>query len=171
MKNKPKLLKVWIEHKPDEDADTSHMGEYSNSPANAYVIDRKDRGDMGHNEYRYFNPSFNYVDKNGNARPGLEPHVIDKYVQEDYRRMEALGRGDWSYVGVIAKAEIQLNGQSTIQVLRSGGLWGVESDSGAEYLAEVAKDELAGLRTDLEAIGLGKRAITRAFAQAMTVNK
>ena len=77
--------------------------------------------------------------------------------------METLNRGDWSYIGITAKAQVQLNGQSTVQVLRSGGLWGVESDSGTQYLTEVATEELADLRSELQTIGLSKAAITTAF--------
>ena len=161
--SKPKILKVWIEHKPDESPDTSHMGEYAGRPANEYAIDRKESGDMNRNEHRWFNPSFNYVDDNGNPKDGLTPADVRKYVQEDYRRMESLNTGRWSYIGIIAKAEVQLSENHLIQVLRSGGLWGVESDCGDKYLSEIHADELASLRAELEAVGFGKRAIDYAF--------
>jgi hypothetical protein len=65
-------------------------------------------------------------------------------------------------VGVVAHATVQLRGYLTQQV-RSGGLWGIESDSDGSYLAEVAKDELAELRKELHAMGFSKRAIAAAF--------
>src|SRR6266853_6006175 len=100
MKTKPKILKVWIEHTHDESQDTSHMGEYSDKPANEYTIDRTPHAQR---EFQYFNPSFNYVDETGNPKDGLTPVQVRKYVQEDYRRMENLNAGQWSYIGVIAK--------------------------------------------------------------------
>ena len=54
MKNK--IESVRIEKIPDTDPDTSYLGDYSNSPKNPYSIDRQERGDMGRNELRYFNP-------------------------------------------------------------------------------------------------------------------
>ena len=165
MKTKLKILKVWIEHRPDPNPDTSHMGEYASKPTSRFSIRRED---MERNQYRYFNPSGNYLDSADKLKGGLTPAVVAKYVQEDYRRMETLHRGDWLYIGIIAKAEVQLNGHSTVQVLRSGGLWGVESDSGDKYLTGVASEELGALRAELEAIGFSKCAITSAFALVTT---
>jgi hypothetical protein len=155
---KPKILRVWIEHRTDVDPDTSHLGEYSNTPTEI-AVDRKERGDMGRGEYRYFNP----------AMSGEETGNPDS-PEQDYQRMEALQRGDWAYIGVIAKAEVQLT-SDLVQVLRSGGLWGVESDSGADYLKEVADEELCSLRTELEAVGFGRRAIAKAFANVQACEK
>ncbi len=150
-----KILKVWIEHTPDNDPDTSHYGQYSNTPG-PIAIDRKDRGDMGRNEFRYFNPAMS-TEETGN------PCSCD----QDYRRMETLNRGDWCYIGISAKAEVQLT-DDTVQILCSGGLWGVESDSSQQYLAEITIEELGQLRAELTAIGFSKRAINQAFASVTT---
>lgn len=72
--------------------------------------------------------------------------------------MEALNNGDWHHVGIVAKAVI-VSANGITQTIRSGGLWGVESDSGADYMAEIERDELAALREELTALGFGKRAI------------
>ncbi len=167
---KPKILKVWIEHRPDSYPDTSHLGEYSSKQANEFAIDRVANGDAGRNEYRWFNPSFNYVKDNGELCDGLTPADVRNYTQQDYQRMEQFNRGILCYLGIIAKAEVQLTTYA-VQVLHSVGLWGVESDSGDNYLGEVATEELSSLRTELEAIGFGKRAIDRAFATVETINK
>ena len=50
-----------------------------------------------------------------------------------------------------------------IQDISSGGLWGVESDSDKAYFAEVAGEELAELKSQLQALGFSKRAISQAF--------
>lgn len=69
-------------------------------------------------------------------------------------RMEAWERGDWSYVGVQARAQIFVpigGGSFTQYELLSAGLWSIESDSG-EYLEEVYEDEKASLQAHLRAI-------------------
>lgn len=113
-----------------------------------------ERGDAGRHEYRYFNGNVdNYQ--------GESPEDIRKYVRQDYERMENLQRGDWSYLGIRADAEIIVDGVS--QDISSGGLWGVESDSDRAYLAEIDGEQLSELRDQLRALGFGTRAISAAF--------
>jgi hypothetical protein len=90
--------------------------------------------------------------------------------------MERLNRGDWCFIGIRAEAEIQLfhkpvhsldPGQTSIQTLTSGGLWGIESDSDREYLESVEQEELADLKTQLLVLGFSKRAISNAFKSIM----
>jgi hypothetical protein len=83
--------------------------------------------------------------------------------------MEGLNNGDWSFIGIIAKAEV-VTGNGIMQTIRSGGLWGVESDGGS-YLDEVGKEELESLREELTALGFGKRAIDYSFKNVETVDK
>lgn len=110
-------------------------------------------GDAGRNEYRYFN---GYVEK----YKGETPEDIRKYVRQDYDRMESLNKGDWCFLGVSAESEIILG--DTCQTITSGGLWGVESDSGSDHFAEIEQEQLAELREQLHAIGFSKRAISAA---------
>ena len=143
------------------------LGEFADE---ATECDCGERGDMGRHEYRYFNPSFNYVDKDGQPADGLTPEEVRKYTRQDYERMERLNRGDWGYIGIKAEAVIAIPSESspnisTHQTIHSGGLWGIESNSGREYLASVAKDELADLREQLHALGFSKRAISKAFEE------
>ena len=111
-------------------------------------------GDAGRNEYRYFN---GYVEK----YKGETPEDIRKYVRQDYDRMESLNKGDWCFLGVSAESEIILG--NVCQTITSGGLWGIESDSGSDYFAEIEQEQLAELREQLHAIGFSKRAISAAF--------
>jgi len=125
-----------------------------------------ERGDMQRDEYRYFNPSFNYVDKTGNATDGNTPEEIRKYVRQDYKRMESMNRGDWRYIGIRADAELNVpSGHLAFiaQDVTSGGLWGIESDSDDEYLANVEQEELSSLRGQLRELGFSQRAISAAF--------
>lgn len=77
--------------------------------------------------------------------------------------MESLNDGHWSYIGIIAKAKILIDGQ--YQTISSGGLWGVESDGGKEYLDDTIEEQLNHLAGQLEALGIGKRAIQYAIKQ------
>ena len=179
-KQAKRILEVVVKQMIDEDPDTSWLGEYSNSPSSQFSIDREHSldcglnngadedecncsgGDRKRNEYRYFNPSFNYVDKHGKPVDSLTPEKVREYTRQDYARMEDLQRGGWSFIGIRAEATVQLTGDTT-QHISSGGLWGIESDSDESYFAKVEQEQLAELRDELHAIGFSKRAISAAF--------
>ncbi len=55
--------------------------------------------------------------------------------------------GDFGFVGIQAEAEIVVNG--VCQIITSGGLWGIESDSGPQYLSEVEQEEIDQLKAIL----------------------
>lgn len=117
-----------------------------------------DCGFSGHwdaREYRYFNPNYqNYA--------GLPEEGIRKYCRQDFDRMESLNSGQWCYIGIRAEAEVQ-TGSSVVQRISSGGLFGIESDSGREHIEETIREELASLKSELLSLGFGKRAIASAF--------
>jgi hypothetical protein len=148
-------------------------------------------GDWKRNEYRYWKPgpnhfphrpeswahvtadeiaeSFERLPAKMKARriefqcvPALLDHF---YVLEDYRRCEALNNGDWNYIGVIAKAKLVGMG-GVIQTLRSGGLWGIESDSDEEYIRQVEDEELKGWAEILRGFGFDAQAVERAVKVA-----
>lgn len=77
-------------------------------------------------------------------------------------RLEAYRRDVFEYIGIKTKAEIVIAG--VCQTVRSGGLWGIESDSGEEHFKSVEVEELDGLRAVLRGMGFGARAISKAFA-------
>jgi hypothetical protein len=124
-------------------------------------------------EYRYFNPSSNYVDKYGKALPENTPEEVRKYTLQDYERMESLNRGHWGFIGIRAEAEYYVStkaddktgkhGHFLMQTVTSGGIWGIESDSGKAAFEEVEAEELHDLRKQLAAIGFSSRAISAAF--------
>ena len=194
-KEQKRILSVTIIHQPDSDGDTSYYGEYSSQRKSKYSIDRAhtldcavnqepgsdigqdygepcdcdERGDQGRNEYRYFNPSFNYVDKHGDLLPDNTADEVRKYVRQDYERMEALQRGDWCFIGIKAVAEVSLTNMANdsfrpvTQIIHSPGCWGIESDQSESDFNAVEQGELADLKTQLSAIGFSKRAIAAAF--------
>ena len=86
----------------------------------------------------------------GGEKPGTKEFY--KYGMQDYKRMEGLNNGDWGFIGIQAEAKVSYaigGGSRRLEDLTSGGLWGIESDSG-DYLAEVVKDELIDLKSHLE---------------------
>lgn len=83
--------------------------------------------------------------------------------------MRDYGNG-WCYMGVTASAQVQLDGSLT-QTIRSGGLWGIESDSDESYFTEVETEQLNELRSQLHAIGFTKRAVSAAFRNVQHANE
>jgi len=65
--------------------------------------------------------------------------------RDDYRR------GDFHFIGIDARAELIVD--HVTQEIVSGGLWGIESDSGEDHLREIAGEELASLASILRTLG------------------
>jgi hypothetical protein len=166
---KMQIKRVWIEHRADEGADMSELGVFADTATDksgAIIRIGEHRGQLASTvpadewpdkgrEYRFFIPAMT-AEETGNPDLPIE----------DWKRAEAGNNGEWHYIGIIAKAELWNPQTHVVQVIHSGGLWGIESDAGAEYMGEVAMDELAGLRAELSALGLGSRAIAFAFSRA-----
>ena len=118
----------------DESPDLSNLGEYSNEAKSPAAIDREERGDMGRNEFRYFNPAMTGEETGNPESP-----------EQDYKRAEAYNLGEWWMIGIRASVTIQIpsrqGGWWTMHKISSPGLWGVESDSGEDYFAEVFEQE------------------------------
>lgn len=150
----------------EKDALSEACDTIANLQTDVQECDCNKGGRWDNREYRYFNPSFNYVTKTGKPADGLTPDEVRKYTRQDYDRMERLGE-DWSYIGIRAQAEIGLPSRFpdslTIQRISSGGLWGIESDSDKEYIASVAADELSDLKAQLKELGFSARSIAQAF--------
>jgi|SRR6185312_6164451 len=100
--------------------------------------------------------------------------VTLKRIVDDIARYDNEGQGSnrTEYIGIRADAEIALAPSHApgmnpftgpLQTITSGGLWGIESDSDADYLKSVEDEQLAELRNQLHAIGFSQRAITAAF--------
>jgi hypothetical protein len=70
-------------------------------------------------------------------------------------RLRGFQGGDWHFIGVRAKAVIEVvqAGTAVAYELLSPGLWGIESDSDEEYIKSVFEDECEILRNDLAMIG------------------
>ena len=84
--------------------------------------------------------------------PDEEPDTSFLDQDEFSDRREEFRRGDFSFVGVRAEAEITVDGIT--QTIVSGGLWGVESDVGDAYIKGVAQEEFTDLRKILKTLGV-----------------
>lgn len=120
---------------PDDSPDLSYLGEYSHTPKSAHSIDRfaEGRGGADRHTLRYFTPALTGEETGNPESP-----------EQDFQRMEALCRGEWSMIGIRAEVTIQVptkQGGSILQTLRSPGLWGIESDSDKAHLDEVFSDQ------------------------------
>lgn len=71
----------------------------------------------------------------------------------------------FDYIGIRAESEIVVV-DAVCQIIASGGLWGIESDSDESYLKSVEDEELHMLRDILHTLGFSKRAISRAFKES-----
>lgn len=76
------------------------------------------------------------------------------YSHLEGERLEALENDEFCFIGIYAKAQIVPNGGGIIQTFRSGGLWGVESDSGDDYILSVHAEQIEELRAELNAYGI-----------------
>lgn len=82
------------------------------------------------------------------------------YALRDKERLAAYNRGEWHMLGISAKATVLIPVDTTpgpswkIQNISSCGLWGVESDSGKEYLKQVADEQVAELRRYLRILNV-----------------
>lgn len=185
---KAKIESVRIERVVDTNPDSSYLGKYTDKISDyaivrigeyygKFVKDLPENAEIPPEErkFRFFLSAYHVPHNSENwshvqgeelakiiAKYGSLEKADEFYAKEDFRRLESLNDGQWCYLGIIAKAEI-ISRSGICQTLRSGGLWGIESDSGKDYFEEIEKKELAELRTELESFGFGSRAIDFSF--------
>ena len=136
-----KIESIKIKHTIETQPDLSYLGKYSNNPAEVH-IDRKERGNQGCGEYRYFNLGYG------------DP----EYIEQDYKRAESYNRQEWYVFGVMAVAIVSYSTETVpasnrLETLTSGGLWGIESDS-EDYIETVENEQLDDLREHLAHFGI-----------------
>jgi hypothetical protein len=86
------------------------------------------------------------------------------YQAQDKKRLEAYYNDEWHMTGVKAVAEIHIIKDNWTEVINvdSFGLWGIESDSGEEYIKEVAQEQIEDLSETLAELGFNKEEVTKA---------
>lgn len=173
-KSMKRILSITVKQMADYDADTSFIGEFSRDAETEFAIDHRERGGHGKDILQWFNPAtVESFDPNASWIPaGTKDKkaywlkAMRHNAEQDYARMLQLEQGEFSFIGIRAEAKVQLVPQGVIQDITSGGIWGVESDSG-DYLGELEKEQLSELRSELHAAGFSNRAITAAFRQVV----
>ena len=92
-----------------------------------------------------------------------EDPEIRKYAKQDKKRLEAYYNEEWHFIGVQAVAEVRLGG--VCQTIKSGGLWGIESDSSEDYIESIYKEEKEDLSDMLQSIGFSTKEIEGEWKQ------
>lgn len=138
-----KLVKVTIKWVPDDNPD---LGYLETTPEEHY-------GENGSNWAHVSNEDKQKVIE----QYGSIWNACVAYARQDRERLESYGRS-WYMQGCYAVAEIhiltQQGGHSTIQHIRSGGLWGIESDSDGDYKQEIEQEQLADLKSQLDQLNV-----------------
>lgn len=163
----------WIKTRSriDESPDTSTLGVYTDDFEPGVIVRKLARylealpeGAILPNkgrEYRCFRP---YA---GGEKVGTKEYY--EYGMTDFERMEGLNSGQWSYIGIDAVACVSVsvdNGMTwKSDRLTSGGLWGIDSNSGEAYFKEVKGEELAALSTYLAEYGFTRLQIDEAMKE------
>jgi hypothetical protein len=156
---KMRIELIEIKHDMDESPDISCIGDFTDQPdewnicrcCGEYLAncDTEHEIPRSGREYRFFKP---YA---GGEKAGTADY--QKYGKQDYNRMEMLARGDFCYIGIYAEATVSYpinsNGDRQLETFTSGGLWGIESDSG-DYIEEIETEQLANLANHLAHFGI-----------------
>lgn len=91
------------------------------------------------------------------ALPDESPDT--SYLEQEgfEEHLEAYNNDEFAFIGIVAYAEVSYpmddQGNRRCETFQSGGLWGIESDSG-DYLNEVMAEELSDLRDHLKHFGV-----------------
>jgi hypothetical protein len=91
----------------------------------------------------------------------------ERYVYADKLRLDAYRNGDWRMAGTRLVAEITMDREGHVDrpiELKSGGIWGIESDSGRDYFVETARNQDDDLRSQLEALRFSQEEIDHALS-------
>lgn len=151
-----KLLRIDIKAEVDPYPDLSYLGDYS-SNWRKFAIDRKVRHSQERGEHRYFHPAYP-------PAPGMsqkERRECWNRCEMDYERMESYNNKIWQMLFIQAFAEVDIGG--VIQRVTSGGIGGVESDSGQDYLDLIEAEQKEELASILKEMGFRKKTIRKAM--------
>jgi hypothetical protein len=137
----------------DIEPDLSYLGKFTNRPKLPYY-DRcaqmavlnaqdEDKANEVFEERGWSNREYRYIDDFAGI-DGSEPNEEQrKHIEQAAKRLEDYDRGEWQMLGVVAEAY-----REGVELGRSTGLWGIESDSDESYFAEVEQGEINDAVTD-----------------------
>ena len=95
-------------------------------------------------------PDLSFLEDEGRYK-GVSAAQASKYRKQDQERLATYG-DRWVMVGLWIEVHVNVGG--TIQVIRTPGLWGIESDSKESYFRSIARDEYAQLKDILKQMGI-----------------
>ena len=79
-----------------------------------------------------------------------DPARVEKYKKEDAARLKSF-QDEWNYLGVCCDIRIKTATNWAVpHKVGSASLWGIESDSGEAYFAQVEAEMIAEAEADLE---------------------
>jgi hypothetical protein len=180
-----KVSKVIIRRLFDEFPDISYLGEYTDDlrpgvivRAHAQFYERLPKIRMRDAGGKFYGSEVDpdYIPSKGREYRGFLPYAGGEkagtkryyhYGMQDYKRVEGLNHGDWYFMGIRAEAEVSTSsdqgGTWTRQTIKSGGLWGIESDSDEEFLKETEDEQISELKGILREFSITEEAIKEAF--------
>lgn len=157
--NKIKIITIC--HIPDYDADLSYIGKYTDELTDGVIV--REFGEFYEDlteEQKEDIPEYSREMRGFKPVGGGEPvgsADYKKYGKQDYELMQKIERGDVSFIGIKAEAEIlvSLNDHWITQSISSGGLWGIDVDSSeeTEYIKEIQQEQLSELLDISKALG------------------
>lgn len=160
-----KIESITIKQEIDECPEVSWIGEFTSDYQDSDDIKRgsvfeHDKGN--HRTHDFFVPTISVSEHRKGLQEigyskGEAERLARSYCRSDYERILALERGDFCFIGITAEACVSYptgnNGDRRLEWLSSGGLWGIESDSG-EYLNEIEQEQLSDLKNHLSEFGV-----------------
>jgi hypothetical protein len=86
--------------------------------------------------------------------PDLDPD--SSYLEQEgfEERLDQYQRDLFAFVGVRVEVRVHDTATGVVTNVTSPGLWGIEDDSGADYLRNIGTDELALIEDELAARGI-----------------
>jgi len=142
----------------DECPDISFLGEYADAPAPWNIC--RHCGEYvalieGEHNCPHYSREFNFVKPYAvGEKEGTDTYI--KYGRQDFERLEAMQRGEWQFLGVMARVTVRIpmrDGAYISHTVESPGIWGIESDC-QESIDEAFEGEKATLETMLVALGI-----------------
>lgn len=98
--------------------------------------------------------------------------LIMGYIEDDKKRLKAFENNEWGFVGVVAHATVrfELDGWR-LQTFDSEGIWGIESDSGEDFIIENIEGQLSNLKRHLEVFGVDMKGMPLKHGKMEVINK
>lgn len=78
-----------------------------------------------------------------------------EYAKQDREHLDTYNRGIWEMIGIraVAVIHIPINDNTVkIQTIDSGGVFGIESDSGDSYIQDIGREQIAEVKNYLRVL-------------------